>query len=38
VWKYIRRGWEIFSRFVRYEVGDGSRSGFGMICGVGNNP
>lgn len=24
VWKFIRRGWETFSKFVRYEVGDGS--------------
>jgi hypothetical protein len=23
VWKCIRRGWEVFSKFVRYEVGDG---------------
>jgi hypothetical protein len=24
VWKYVRREWGVFSRFVRYEVGDGS--------------
>jgi len=28
VWKYIRKGWEVFSRFVTYEVGDGSKVRF----------
>jgi hypothetical protein len=23
VWKYIRRGWDTFSKFVRVEEGDG---------------
>jgi hypothetical protein len=27
VWKY-RRGWETFSKFVRYEVGDESKLSF----------
>jgi hypothetical protein len=37
VWKSIRRKWEGFSKFVRYEVGGGSTMQFGMIYGVGNN-
>jgi hypothetical protein len=28
VWKHIRRGWKVFSRFVRYEVRDGSKVRF----------
>jgi hypothetical protein len=32
LWKNIRKGWETFSRFIRYEVGVGLD--FGMICGV----
>jgi hypothetical protein len=28
LWKFIRKGWETFSRFLRYEVGDGSRIRF----------
>jgi hypothetical protein len=28
VWKYIRRGWEGFFKYVRYEVGDGSKMHF----------
>jgi DNA-directed RNA polymerase subunit N (RpoN/RPB10) len=33
----IRREWEDFSKHVRYEVGDGSKCGFGMMFGVGSN-
>jgi hypothetical protein len=36
VWKYIRQGWEIFSKFVIFKVGDGHRSVFGMIFAVRN--
>lgn len=28
VWKHIRRGWGMFSKFVRFEVGDGSKVSF----------
>jgi hypothetical protein len=28
VWKCMRRGWEVLSKFVRYEVGDGSKVRF----------
>jgi hypothetical protein len=28
VWKYIRRGWETFSKFVIFELGDGSQINF----------
>jgi hypothetical protein len=28
VWKFIIRGWEMFSKFVKYEVGDGSKVSF----------
>jgi hypothetical protein len=35
VWKFIRRGWETFSKFVRYEVGDGSKVIFLACCGCG---
>ncbi len=24
VWEYIRFGWDLFSKFIRYEVGDGT--------------
>jgi len=30
LWKNIRKGWETFSGFTRFEVGDGQN--FGMIC------
>jgi hypothetical protein len=35
VWKFIRRGWEVLSKFVRYEVGDGSKARFrhNLWCG-----
>jgi hypothetical protein len=35
VWKNIRKGWDSFSRFTRFVVGDTFKSAFGMICGVG---
>jgi hypothetical protein len=28
VWKFIRRGYETFSKFVKYEVGNGSNVSF----------
>jgi len=28
VWKHIRRGWRVFSRFIRFQVGDGSQISF----------
>jgi hypothetical protein len=35
LWKNIRKGWETFSRFIRYEVGDGGRTRFwhDLWCG-----
>jgi len=35
VWKHIRRGWDKFSNFVRFEVGVGSKVSFwhGVSCG-----
>jgi len=35
--KSIKRWWKIFSEFVIFEVGDGSKFSFGMMCGMGNN-
>jgi hypothetical protein len=35
VWKCIRRGQDAFAHHVRYEVGDGSKICFGMMCDVG---
>jgi len=32
VWKNIRKGWDSFSSFTRFVVGDGSKISF---CGVG---
>jgi hypothetical protein len=36
VWKYMRRGWETFSKFVRYKVGDVSKVSFchDEWCGI----
>jgi len=31
VWKHIRRGWRVFSRFVRYEVRNGTEIRFWML-------
>jgi hypothetical protein len=28
VWKHVRRRWGVFSRFIRFEVGDGSHISF----------
>jgi hypothetical protein len=35
LWKFIRKGWENFSKFLRFEVGDGSRIRFwhDLWCG-----
>ena len=35
VWKHIRRGWELFSKFIRFEVGDGTQIKFwhDVLCG-----
>jgi hypothetical protein len=35
LWKFIRKGWETFSKFLRFEVGDGSRTRFwhDLWCG-----
>jgi hypothetical protein len=34
VWKHIRRGWECFSKFIKFEVGMAPKLVFGMIFGV----
>jgi hypothetical protein len=34
LWKHIRRGWDTFTKSVRFEVGLGSKFSFGMIRGV----
>jgi hypothetical protein len=35
LWKNIRKGWETFSRFIKYEVGDRGRTRFwhDLWCG-----
>jgi hypothetical protein len=38
VWKYIRRGEEVFSKFVRYEVGDGYKVRFWHDLWFGEQP
>jgi hypothetical protein len=38
VWKHIRRGWGVFSRFVRYEVGDGTKIRFWHDLWCGDQP
>jgi hypothetical protein len=35
VWKYIRKGWDRFSKFVRFDLGLCQRLVFGMMFGVG---
>jgi hypothetical protein len=37
VWKCIRRGWEGFSKYVKYKVGMDLRCGFGIMFGVVSN-
>jgi hypothetical protein len=34
-WKCLKRGWEYFSKYMRYEVGNGSKVRFwhGLWCG-----
>jgi hypothetical protein len=34
VWKCIRRGWERLSKFLRYEIGDGTKVRWQQNCGV----
>jgi hypothetical protein len=38
VWKHIRRAWEKFSKFVRFEVGDGSKVSFWHDVWYGDSP
>jgi hypothetical protein len=38
VWKHIRRGWELFSKFIRFEVGDGTRIRFWQDVWCGDQP
>jgi len=38
VWKSIRRGWQVFSTFVRYEVRDGSKIRFWYDLWCGDYP
>jgi len=38
VWKFIRRGWESFSKHVRYEVEDGSKKRFWNDVWCGDQP
>jgi hypothetical protein len=38
VWKHIRWGWDVFSRYIRYEVGDGSRIHFWHDVWCGDQP
>jgi hypothetical protein len=38
VWKQIRRGWEVFSRFISFEIGDGSHIRFWHDNWCGNQP
>jgi hypothetical protein len=35
VWKHIRRGWDNFSKLVRFQVVLGLMYGFGMTYGAG---
>jgi hypothetical protein len=37
-WKHIRRGWELFSKFIRFEVGDGTRIRFWQDVWCGDRP
>jgi hypothetical protein len=38
VWKYIRRGWDMFYKFVRLEVGDGYNVWFWHDLWYGDSP
>jgi hypothetical protein len=38
VWKHIRRGWDKFSKFVRFEMGVGSRVSFSHDIWSGDQP
>jgi hypothetical protein len=35
LWKNIRKGWETYSGFARFEVGMGLGQNFDTICGAG---
>ena len=37
-WKHIRRGWEVFSRFINFGIGDGSHTRFWHDNWCGNQP
>jgi hypothetical protein len=38
VWKHIRRGWESFLKFIKFEVGDGSHIRFWHDFWCGGRP
>jgi hypothetical protein len=38
VWKHIRRGWECFSKFIKFEGGDGSQISFWHATWCGDQP
>jgi hypothetical protein len=38
VWKHIRRGWECFSKFIKFEVGDGYHISFWHDTWCGDQP
>lgn len=38
VWKCIRKGWEVLSKFVRYKMGDGSKVRFWYDLRCGEHP
>jgi hypothetical protein len=38
VWKHIRRGWEYFSKYITFEVGDGSQISFWHDTWCGDQP
>jgi hypothetical protein len=38
VWKHIRRGWKIFSKFIRFKVGDGTQIRFWHDVWCGDQP
>ena len=37
LWKNIRRGWHSLSRFIMYEIGDGSKVQFWLDCWCGTS-
>jgi hypothetical protein len=38
VWKHIRRGWKFFSKFIKFEVGDGTQIRFWQDVWCGDQP